>query len=134
MGMNHRFSLGMLSEPKIIKFLSAGVLNTVFGYSVYAALLYIKVPYLVALLAATVAGVVFNYMSFGRIVFNGRGGWLVFGKFVVAYGLIYLANAILLRFLMEDFLLSPYLGQIICIPIGVLLSWLLMNYWVYKNE
>jgi putative flippase GtrA len=132
--MNHRFGLGILSNPKIIKFLSAGVLNTLFGYSVYAVLLYIKVPYLVALFAATVAGVVFNYMSFGRIVFNGRSGWLVFGKFVIAYGLIYLANAILLRFLIADFLLNSYLGQIICIPISVLLSWFLMNYWVYKND
>lgn len=132
--MNHRFGLGRFSDPKIIKFLSAGVLNTVFGYSVYAVLLFIKVPYLVALFVATFAGVIFNYISFGRIVFNGHGGWFVFGKFVIAYALIYGANAALLRVLMVYFLLNPYLGQVICIPISVLLSWLLMNYWVYKND
>ena len=132
--MSHRFGIGRFSDPKIIKFLSTGILNTVFGYSVYAALLFIKTPYLIALLIATVAGVIFNYISFGRMVFNAHGSWFVFGKFVIAYGIIYGINAALLRVLTIDFFLNPYLGQVICIPISVLLSWLLMNYWVYKND
>ena len=132
--MSQRFDLGRFADPKIIKFLSAGVLNTVFGYSVYAVLLFIKTPYLLALFVVTVAGIIFNYFSFGRLVFNGHGGWFVFGKFVIAYALIYGVNAAVLRVFTIDFLLSPYLGQVICIPISVLLSWLLMNYWVYKND
>jgi putative flippase GtrA len=132
--MNHLFCLRKLADPKIIKFLSTGVLNTVFGYSVYAFLLFIKTPYLLALFVATVAGIIFNYFSFGRLVFHRHGGWFVFGKFFIAYALMYGVNAALLRVFMIDFLLSPYLGQVICIPISVLLSWLLMNYWVYKND
>lgn len=117
-----------------MKFLGTGVLNTVFGYAIYAALLFIGVPYLVALFVATVVGVIFNYFSFGRMVFHGYSGWFVFGKFVVAYALIYGTNAAILRVLTRDFLLSPYFGQVICIPISVLLSWLSMNHWVYKND
>lgn len=132
--MSQRFGLGRFANPKIIKFLSAGVLNTVFGYSVYALLLFIKTPYLIALLVATVAGVVFNYFSLCRIVFHGVGSWFVFGKFLVGYALIYGANAILLGILTRDFHINPYIGQVICIPMSVLLSWLLMNYWVYKND
>ena len=120
-------------EQRILKFLGAGILNTLFGYSVYAALLFIEIPYLIALFVATVAGVIFNYISFGRMVFDNHGNWFVFGKFVIAYTLIYGANAGLLYLFMVNFLLSPYLGQLICIPISVLLSWLLMNYWVYKK-
>ena len=120
-------------DLKIIKFLGAGVLNTVFGYSVYATLIFIKIPYLLALFAATIAGVIFNFFTFGRLVFHGRGVGFVFGKFFFAYVLIYGINAVLLSVLTINFLLSPYLGQIICIPISVLFSWLLMNYWVYKN-
>jgi putative flippase GtrA len=132
--MNHRFGLGRFADLKIIKFLSAGVLNTIFGYTVYAALLFFNVQYLVALFVATVAGVIFNYFSFGRMVFNGHSGWLVFLRFVISYALIYAVNVALLRILTEYFLLNPYLGQVICIPISILLSWLLMNYWVYKND
>ena len=132
--MNHRFYLGKLFDLKIIKFLSAGVLNTVFGYFVYAALLVININYLVALFVATVAGVIFNYFSFGLIVFKGIDGRFIFIRFVVAYALIYAINAALLGLLTEYFLVNSYIGQILCIPIGVLLSWLLMNYWVYKND
>ena len=132
--MSQRFGLGRFADPKIRKFLSAGILYTVFGYSVYAVLLFIKTPYLFALFVATVTGIIFNYFSFGRLVFHGHDGWFVFGKFVIAYALIYGVNAALLRVFTIDFLLSPYLGQVICIPIGVLLSWFLMNYWVYKND
>lgn len=132
--MSERFGLGRLANPKIIKFLSAGVINTVFGYSVYAILLFIKTPYLIALFVATIAGVVFNYFSFGCMVFKGVSGWFIFGKFVVGYALIYGANAILLGALTRYFYINPYIGQIICIPMSVVLSWLLMNYWVYKND
>jgi putative flippase GtrA len=132
--MSQRFGLGRFADPKIIKFLSAGFLNTVFGYSVYALLLFIKTPYLIALFVATVSGVVFNYFSFGRMVFHGIVGWYVFGKFIISYALIYGANAVLLGALTRDFHINHYIGQAICIPMSVLLSWLLMNYWVYKND
>ena len=121
-------------NSRLIKFLGTGVLNTVFGYSVYAGLVFAGVPYLAALLAATVLGVVFNYLSFGRIVFQGYEGWAVFGKFFVAYVLVYGVNALLLSALTEVFDLNPYAAQVICIPVGVAISWLLMTYWVYKKE
>jgi putative flippase GtrA len=126
--------LGKFSDPKLVKFLATGLLNTAFGYAVYAGLLFLTVPYLAALFVATIAGVIFNYFSFGRIVFNGHGGWRIFGKFVAAYVLIYGVNAAVLSGLTNHFLLNPYLGQAICMPLGVLLSWILMNHWVYKND
>jgi putative flippase GtrA len=131
--MNYSLKLDRFLRLKIIKFLSAGALNTIFGYSIYAALIFIKIPYLFALLAATIAGIIFNFFTFGRLVFHGRGFGFVFGKFFIAYVLIYGINAALLSILTINLLLSPYIGQALCIPISVLLSWLLMNYWVYKN-
>lgn len=132
--MNSQYQAGKLLSPKVVKFLSAGVLNTVFGYAVYAALLYVGTPYLAALFLATIAGVIFNYFSFGRIVFNGLGSRYIFGKFIIAYSIIYGVNALLLHVLTRDFFFSPYMGQVICIPLGVVLSWILMNFWVYKND
>jgi putative flippase GtrA len=132
--INNRSGSGRFDYPRLVKFLGAGVLNTAFGYAMYAALLFFNMPYLAALLLATVAGVVFNYFSFGRMVFNGYGGGLVFRKFVIAYLILYCVNAVLLGGLTRIFLLSPYLGQVICIPPSVILGWILMNYWVYKND
>jgi putative flippase GtrA len=131
--MNTSALLGKFSDPKLAKFLGTGLLNTAFGYAAYAGLLFFDVPYLAALFAATIAGIVFNYFSFGRIVFDGHGSWLVFGRFVAAYALIYGVNAALLSGLTDYFFLNPYLGQAICMPLGVLLSWVLMHHWVYKK-
>ncbi|MDD4962829.1 MAG: GtrA family protein [Gallionella sp.] len=118
----------------IIKFLGVGVLNTLFGYGLYAGLVLAHVPYLIALLMATVAGVTFNYFSFGRMVFKAEGGWWVFGKFIVAYSVVYIMNAFLLDKLTQDFGLNPYWGQLVCLPANVGVSWGLMRYWVYKKD
>jgi putative flippase GtrA len=131
--MNPQLDFRILTNHRIFRFLSVGVLNTVFGYAVYAALLFVNVPYLIALFIATVAGVIFNYFSFGRLVFHSQGGRFVFGKFVISYAIVYLANAVNLEILTKIFLFNPYAGQVICIPISVTLSWIIMNIWVYKK-
>lgn len=132
--MKYRIDLAKLFKLKIIKFLGAGALNTLFGYCFYAALLFIDVSYLLALFFATVAGIIFNYFSFGKIVFSGLRSWTVFVRFIAAYVMIYAVNAALLKILTQYYYFDPYTGQILCIPIGIVLSWVLMNYWVYKND
>ena len=131
--MNRQFDIRTLSNHRIFRFLSVGVLNTVFGYAVYAVLLFVNVSYLTALFIATGAGVIFNYFTFGQLVFHGHDGRLVFRKFIITYLIVYIINAVLLDILNRKFLCGPYVAQIICIPLSVLLSWMLMNRWVYKN-
>ena len=94
--MSHQTGFEKFLDLRLLKFLGTGILNTVFGYSVYAVLLFVDTSYPIALLLATVAGVVFNYISFGRLVFRAQGGWIVFGKFVIAYALAYGVNVVLL--------------------------------------
>lgn len=123
---------GFFSQT-IAKFLGVGLLNTFVGYAIYAILILLNVPYLAALLIATVAGVTFNYFSIGRLVFKSSGGLIVLAKFIAAYGVVYFVNATGLVVLIKYFQLGPYIGQALCVPLSVLLSWILMNYWVYKN-
>ena len=120
-------------NKRLTKFLGIGVLNTLFGYGIYACLVFIGMPMLTSLFVATVLGVIFNYWSFGRVVFKVKGGWFVFGKFIVAYTAVYLINAALLSVLTEGEYLNAYFAQAVCILPSVLISWLMMNRWVYKN-
>ncbi len=128
-----RSDLGEFIQSKLFRFLTVGILNTLFGYAAYAVLLFAGFAYSVALLLATIVGVIFNYFNFGKFVFSGHRDWMAFCKFVAVYIVIYAVNAVGLRLLMQYFLLDPYVGQIICIPPSVLFSWLLMNYWVFKR-
>lgn len=117
-----------------LKFLGVGFVNLVFGYGVYASLIYIQLPYVIALFVATLIGVAFNFFSYGRLVFASKGGAHTAFKFVTAYALIYLWNAALLAALSYYLSTNPYLGQAICLPINVMLSWLLMKNWVYPQK
>ena len=118
---------------KILKFLGVGVLNTFVGYAVYASLVMLNFPYLASLFLATVAGVIFNYFSIGRLVFRSKGGNNIFYKFIAAYAMVYAGNALLLQIVFESYSVGPYLAQALCIPPSVIASWLLMNHWVYKT-
>lgn len=121
-------------KKKIVKFLYVGIVNTIVGYSIYAILVLLEVPYLASLFIATVVGVIFNYFSIGRLVFKSRDSFVTFFKFVATYGIVYLINAFMLNMAMKHLQINPYIAQALCVPPSVFLSWLLMNYWVYKNE
>ena len=123
-----------LCNHQKIKFLFAGGLNTVFGYSIYVIFVFVGIPYLVSLLMATILGVIFNYHSFGRIVFPSLGGMVAFRRFIAAYSTVYLINAIALEMLTNNLQLGPYAAQVICISPSIIMNWVLMNYWVFKRS
>ena len=120
-------------RSNLFRFLTIGILNTLFGYAAYALFLFLGFSYYVALLLATIAGLIFNYFNFRKFVFSGFRNWSSFYKYIITYFFIYASNVIGLRLLTQDFLLDPYVGQIICIPLSVLFSWILMNHWVFKR-
>ena len=124
--------LSPLKRQKI-KFILAGIINTSFGYTVYAAMIFYGVPSLLSLLVATILGIAFNFFSFSHLVFSGiRGRW-IFLRFIFSYSAVYVVNAIMLIALINVGHINPYLSQVICMPISVFLSWALMHGWVYRE-
>jgi len=116
-----------------LRFIFTGILNTIVGYGVYAGLMYLGLYFGSALLLSTILGIFFNYFSFAKLAFSSRIDWLSFSKFIFAYTLVYLDNFFLLSMLIEFTELNSYIGQFICLPINVIISYLLMNKWVYKD-
>ena len=116
------------------RFIAVGLLNTIVGYGIYGFLIFLDIPYLFALLIATILGVIFNYFSIGRFVFKPQGGSFLFVKFISSYVLVYSINAIALDILVNRFYFNQYLGQLAFVPLNVCISWFLMNYWVFKKE
>lgn len=60
------------SEGKADPFLLVGVMNAAFGYGCFAAFLYLGLHYSLALLLATILGVLFNFKSIGALVFGSK--------------------------------------------------------------
>ena len=126
--------LAKLTSNKFVRFLFAALINTAFGYIVYATLIFFDAPYAYALLIANIAGIIFNYLSYGKILFKDNGNLYVFLKFVAAYAGTYFFNVMSLELLISNFKLGPYLAQLICIIPNATITWILINYWVYKKR
>jgi len=105
----------LLSHWRFLRFLAVGVINTIFGYGVYFALLRASVPPTLALAAATTMGVLFNFVTTGRFVFTSADGSRII-RFAAVYGVVFLVNATMLQAgvalgidaaLMQALLLAP---------------------------
>ena len=87
--------LALQSRPglwRFVKFLFVGVLNTAFGFAAYAVLLRgFGLPWQIALALSYVLGVLWNFLTHGRIVFGTRGiGRLP--AYILAYVALFFLN------------------------------------------
>lgn len=120
---------GKLRDRQFLRFLAVGGLNTLFGYGVFSLLVLAGMAPGLALLIATVLGVLFNYCTTGRIVFAVRG-WGRLPRFALVYGLTFLANLWSLNSLIAAGL-SPLLAQAILLPVVVIATFALNKFLVF---
>src|SRR5262245_31321361 len=117
-----------LVDGQFSRFLMIGCLNTAVGYGLFAAFILLGLPSALALLIATVIGVLFNYWSTGRLVFARRASsrlWL----FVLCYAVIYVVNRSFVR--RERMSVPALLPQALLSPPIVGLAFLLNKYLVF---
>ncbi len=105
-------------DNKFIRFLIVGGINTAFGYGIFALLIFLKVHYAIAALLATFLGVLFNFKTTGRLVFDSKDNRLIF-KFVGVYGIIYAINTASLG-VFNFFKVDMYLaGAVMILPMAM---------------
>lgn len=119
-----------LRDRQFIRFLVAGCINTLFGYGVFSLLVLAGLGPDISLLVATVAGVLFNYFTTGKIVFAARG-WGRLPWFAAVYSLTFLTNLLSLRGLIAAGMPS-LLAQAVLLPVIVVLSFVLNKFLVFR--
>ena len=62
----------ILKNILIIKYIIIGGVNTCFGYGVYWSLLQLDFNFAFAALLSSVLGVIFNFFTFGQLVFESK--------------------------------------------------------------
>ena len=108
-----------LDRKLILFFLVAG-LNTLFGYGLFAVLIFIGLPYVLATLLAHILGVLFNFKTYGVLVFKSKDNSRIF-RFVGVYVLTYIINISLMFLFRKLWGLNDYeIGAILAIPMGLL--------------
>lgn len=110
---------------QLLKFLVIGVLNTLFGYGVYALLVLLGLPEQVALSIAYIIGITWNYFTHAKLVFGAKG-YSRMPAYVAAYLFLFGLNAIALDALV-DAGLQPLLAQAVIVPFAAIISFILIS-------
>lgn len=114
-----------------VAFLLVGLLNTIFGYGLFAVLYLVTGLHQFALVLATICGILFNYFSTGRLVFQNRNS-KAFLPFIAGYGVILVINFVLLELLVRAEM-NPLLAQALCLPVVVVLAYLISSRLVFNR-
>ncbi|MFG1466446.1 GtrA family protein [Xanthobacter sp. DSM 24535] len=125
-------SLRSAEVRRFARFLAVGLLNTAFGYMVFAAGVLFGLGPELALLVATVTGVAFNFATTGRFVFANRDIRRL-PRFALAYAAIYALNALALRGLI-DAGVAPLYAQLVLLPIVVIVTFATMRTFVFQEK
>lgn len=125
--MHQRLRNWMFSQP--IKFLFVGALNTVFGYLVFASLIWSGLRYPYALFAATCLGILFNFKSLGVLVFNNNKNRLLL-RFILLYVGLYLLN-IALIYSFNLVCHNMYINGIAAMMLVALISFFCNKYFIF---
>lgn len=115
----------------VLRFLGTGLLNTAFGYVVYALLIVAGAPVWIALGGATVLGIMFNFYSYGKLVF-GPSGLERLPAFIAVYLALYGLNVALAHVLMATGM-GALLAQALLLPFLTALAFILMRLVVFSG-
>ena len=96
-----------------------GGINTLFGYLVFSLFIILHIHYAIASLAATIFGVLFNFFTTGKFVFNNNDPKLLI-KFLGVYGITYLINLLLLKIFDIYSVNMLIAGAILILPSAIL--------------
>jgi putative flippase GtrA len=118
------------SIPRVVRFLGVGALNTLFGYAVFAGLTALGCPDVLSVPASMTVGIIFNFLSYGTLVFASLAG-RHFLRFVAAYVCLYAGNLSGLRALTHAGL-NAYAAQAILVLPLAMLAYLLNDRWVFR--
>jgi len=105
-------------KNRFFRFLFIGGVNTLFGYSVFSLLVFIKIHYTLALLISTILGVLFNFKTVGIIVFKDGKNSNVF-KFITVYVVLYFLNLAIIACLKKININLYAAGAAAILPVAV---------------
>lgn len=110
-------------------FLFVGLVNTAFGYVSYAALVLLGLPLWVAVIGTLAISMVFNFYSYGGIVF-GNTSRSSLPRFLMLYAIIGIVNYGLLQVITKAGI-GSLLAQALILPILALIGYFGMKIFVF---
>ena len=115
----------------LMRFVAVGGLNTAFGYISYAAFVLVGSPLWLAVSGSTVLAFLFNFVSYGGLVF-GSTSHLLLPRFLIFYLGLGGLNFVLLRAL-AGLGVDLLLAQAFLLPVLAIVGFLGMRGFVFRG-
>jgi putative flippase GtrA len=119
------------TQQQLFKFFIVGGVNTLVGYSLYALFIFFNMDYYLAVLFATVLGVLFNFKTTGALVFKNKDQSRLY-RFIGVYTLTYILNIALITMLRPVISNTYLVGFFVLIPVA-LVTFILNKFLVFKD-
>jgi len=129
--MSSTKQINRLIKDEFLRFIIVGILNTIFGYLIYALFIYFGFHYVWASLFATIIGISFNFQTIGRLVFRNHNHKLIF-RFVLVYIIVFLSGIVFI-WIFKSFGLDNYVSGLIALVPNAIISFLLNKFYVYRT-
>jgi putative flippase GtrA len=115
---------------QLLRYYQAGVVNTVFGYGCYAALLWLGLDMFIAQLISHTLGTLFNYFTFSRYAFVGEAGSPM--RFVASYAGNYILSLAVL-WALSQVIASPYIAGFLSIVVVSVINYVVLKRFVFRS-
>ena len=120
-----------LLQSRPLRFIAIGIVNTIFGYAVFAGFYQASGSHRLSIIGATIVGVSFNFFTTGRIVFGSSNNRLIL-RFFAGYAISLGANLVLLEILVR-LGVNALVAQLISLPPVVVLTYFVNARLVFRN-
>lgn len=126
-----KFLLQLL-DREFVRFVLVGLVNTAFSYGVYALFIFLGFHYSLATLFQIVLSTLFNFNTFGKLVFKKSDRWAIL-RFILVSLTLYLIYTFGIKAL-RSFRLNDYIsGAIMVFPV-MMTSFFLNKFFVFRTD
>lgn len=120
-------------QRQFFTFILVGMINTIFGYSIFTLFIYLHFHYSIAMLVATCLGILFNFQTTGVIVFKNQNKKLIL-QFIAVYATMYFLSLTLLNIIRWMGISNLYISGAIVTCITPLISFTLNKFYVFTGS
>lgn len=119
-----------LDWMQVLRYYQAGIVNTLFGYGAFAALIWLGMEMFLAQLVSHVAGTLFNYVVYSRYTFSKEQGSLP--RFIASYAVNY-GLSVGSLWALSRFIASPYVAGLLTIVVVSVINFVILKRFVFRQ-
>lgn len=120
----------MKEAHRILRFLAVGLVNTGFGYASYVVFVAAGSPLWLAVAGSTILAMIFNYLTYGGLVFGGMSRQAI-PRFALVNLIVAALNFTMLRLLVSHGM-GPIMAEAILLPMLAALGYIGMRCLVFR--